>query len=129
MTYLLDVGALVTLGFRRHAFHERVAEWERKLTLLGIPEFAACPITELGFVPTVAYPAYGRSVSTAKELSRDLKSVKSVRFTFLPDELDVSALPEWVVTTKQTSDDHLLQLAKANGLVFRTLDEKIPGRT
>jgi predicted nucleic acid-binding protein len=127
VTYLLDVSALVALGFRRHVYHERVAERERKRTLLEIPEFAACPITELGFVPTVAHPAYERSVSTGKELMRDLKSAKSVRFTRLPDELDASALPEWVATAKQASDGHLLQLAKANGLVFATPDEKIPG--
>jgi predicted nucleic acid-binding protein len=102
--YLLDVSVLVALGFRRHIFHARVAEWERELSLRGIPEFATCPITELGFVRTVAHPAYGRTVATAKELLRELKSANSVRFTFIPDELDAEALPYWVETANQTTD-------------------------
>ena len=127
MTYLLDVSALVALGFRRHVFHARVAEWEQELSLRGVPEFATCPITELGFVRTVAHRAYRRDVATAKELLRDLKSAKSVKFTFLSDGLDASALPDWVETANQTTDGHLLQLARAHGFEFATLDEKIPG--
>jgi uncharacterized protein len=125
--YLLDVSALVALGFRRHVFHARVAEWERELSLRGIPEFATCPITELGFVRTLAHPAYGCTITAAKDLLRNLKSADSVRFTFLSDELGASALPDWVVTARQTTDGHLLQLATANGTLFATLDEKIPG--
>ncbi len=127
MIYLLDVSALVALGFRRHVFHARVAEWERNLSLRGIPEFATCAITELGFVRTVAHPAYGRTLATAKDLLRDLKSADSVKFIFLSDELDASSLPGWVVTAKQTTDGHLLQLANANEILFATLDENIPG--
>ncbi len=127
MTYLLDVSALVALGYRRHVFHARVAEWERHLSLYGIPEFATCPITELGFVRTVIHPLYGRTVAEAKQLLRELKSATSVRFTFLSDELDASVLPDWVLTAKQTTDGHLLQLATTNRLIFATLDEKIPG--
>jgi predicted nucleic acid-binding protein len=31
MKYLLDVNALVALGFLEHEFHERVARWVRGL--------------------------------------------------------------------------------------------------
>jgi predicted nucleic acid-binding protein len=125
--YLLDVNVLVALGFRRHSFHARVAEWQRQLGFQGIPEFATCAITELGFLRIVAQAAYEGSVATAKPLLRELKSAPSLRFTFLSDELDASSLPGWVVTAKQTTDGHLLQLANANGILFATLDEKIPG--
>jgi len=35
MTYLLDVNALVALGFLQHEFYGRVASWVRKLALRG----------------------------------------------------------------------------------------------
>jgi hypothetical protein len=46
---------------------------------------------------------------------------------FIPDDRDISHLPAWVKTSKQTTDGHLLQLAAANGAVLATLDERIPG--
>jgi hypothetical protein len=49
-----------------------------------------------------------------------------VTLTFLPDGHDISHLPAWVKTPKQTTDGHLLQLARANEAVLATLDEKIP---
>jgi hypothetical protein len=45
MTYLLDVNALVALGFLQHEFHGRVASWVRKLALRGVPELASCATT------------------------------------------------------------------------------------
>jgi predicted nucleic acid-binding protein len=50
MKYLLDVNALVALGFLQHEFHGRVARWVHGLTTRGIPELATCSITELGFI-------------------------------------------------------------------------------
>jgi hypothetical protein len=45
---------------------------------------------------------------------------------FLSDGNDISSLPAWVKTPKQTTDGHLLQLASANGAFLATLDEGIP---
>jgi len=47
MTYLLDVNALVALGFQQHEFHSRVVSWlsQAKQPFL----LAICSITELGF--------------------------------------------------------------------------------
>jgi hypothetical protein len=39
----------------------------------------------------------------------------------------ISTLPSWVKSPAQTTDGHLLQLAKANGAVLATLDAGIPG--
>jgi predicted nucleic acid-binding protein len=50
MKYLLDVNALVALGFLQHEFHGRTANWVRRLAQKGVPELATCSITELGFV-------------------------------------------------------------------------------
>ena len=127
MRYLLDVNALVALGVLDHEFHERVAHWVRTLTSKGTPELASCSITELGFVRVLAQvPQYGMTVMDGRSLLRQLKAAKSVRFEFIPDNHDVTHLPSWVKTPKQTTDGHLAELASANGAILATLDRGIP---
>jgi uncharacterized protein len=126
MRYLLDVNALVALGFLQHEFHERVAHWVRALASKGVPELLTCSITELGFVRILAQaPQYGFTVAHARTLLLRLKRENALKFTFIPDDHDVSHLPGWVKTAKQTTDGHLAQLAKANGAILATLDGRI----
>jgi predicted nucleic acid-binding protein len=127
MKYLLDVNALVALGFLEHEFHPRVARWVRRLAAKGTPELASCSITELGFVRVLAQaPQYGVTVGQACHLLQRLKAAQTVRFTFIPDGQDVSHLPSWVRTARQTTDGHLAQLARANSAILATLDRSIP---
>jgi uncharacterized protein len=128
MKYLLDVNALVALGFLQHEFHRRVASWVRKLSQKGIPELATCSITELGFVRILVQASpYGFNIAHARDLLLQLKSGKVLKFAFIIDDQDVSHLPGWMKSAKQTTDGHLVQLAKANGAVLATLDTGIPG--
>ena len=128
MTYLLDVNALVSLGFLQHKFHQRVAGWVHTLALKPAPQFATCAITELGFVRVLAQaPQYGLAISQARNLLVRLKAADTLQFTFIDDDHDVSHLPGWVKTPKQITDGHLAQLAKANNAVLATLDARIPG--
>jgi predicted nucleic acid-binding protein len=128
MKYLLDVNALVALGFLQHEFHGQVARWVQALTSKAVPELATCSITELGFVRVLASaPQYGFSVSQARAVLLRLKKGDVLRFTLIADDHDVSHLPAWVKTARQTTDGHLAQLAKANGAVLATLDRKIGG--
>ena len=125
MRYLLDVNALVALGFIHHEFHERVAGWVRAQQF---PTLATCSITELGFTRVLAQaPAYGLSVTQSRALLLQLKRAKALSFTFIPDDHDVSHLPAWVKSPGQITDGHLLQLAQANGALLATLDTRIPG--
>jgi hypothetical protein len=127
MKYLLDVNALVALGFLEHEFHPRVARWVQRLAAKGTPELATCSITELGFVRVLAQaPQYGVTVGQACNLLQRLKAAQTVRFTFIPDGQDVSHLPSWVRTARQTTDGHLAQLARANSAMLATLDRSIP---
>ena len=125
MMYLLDVNALVALGFQQHEFHRRVTEWLRR----GSPiHLATCSITELGFIRILAQASeYGLTVAEARALLLRLKALHEQRFTLLQDGNDASSLPSWVKTAKQITDGHLAELAKANGAVLATLDKKIPG--
>src|SRR6266850_6254381 len=128
MKYLLDVNGLVALGFLQHEFHERVASWVHTLASKGLLELATCSITELGFVRVLAQaPQYGFTVAHARTLLLRLKTGKSLKFTFFADDHDVSHIPGWVKTAKQTTDGHLVQLAKAKSAILVTLDERIPG--
>jgi hypothetical protein len=124
MTYLLDVNALVALGFANHEFHDRVARWVRTRPA---PTLATCSITELGFIRVLAQaPAYGLTVTQARTLLLKMKEVGASRFTFMADAHDISHLPTWVKTPKQITDGHLVELAVANGGELATLDERIP---
>jgi uncharacterized protein len=125
MIYLLDVNALVALGFINHEFHDRIASWVQSH---NSPNLASCSITELGFVRVLAQaPAYGFTVAQARTLLLRLKQARTSRLTFIPDEHDVSHLPGWVRAPKQITDGHLGKLASANDAVLATLDESIPG--
>jgi predicted nucleic acid-binding protein len=124
MTYLLDVNALVALGFINHEFHVRVARWVQSSS----PQLGSCPITELGFVRVLAQaPAYGFTVAQARTLLLRLKEVRTSPLTFIADAQDVSHLPTWVKMPKQITDGHLAKLASTNGAILATLDENIPG--
>jgi hypothetical protein len=71
-------------------------------------------------------PQYGFTVAHARTLLRRLKTENTLKFTFIPDDHDVSHLPGWVKTAKQITDGHLAQLGKANGVTLATLDGRIP---
>jgi uncharacterized protein len=125
MMYLLDVNALVALGFANHEFHDRVGAWVRKLSNLKL---ATCSITELGFLRVLAQaPAYGLTVAQARTLLLRMKRADIFQFQFLVDDHDSSLLPTWVKTPKQITDGHLAELARANGGALATLDGRIPG--
>ena len=124
MIYLLDVNALVALGFANHEFHDRVAAW-----VLAHPSstLATCAITELGFLRVLAQaPAYGLTVAQARALLLRMKEAAASRFIFLADHHDVSHLPTWVKAPKQITDGHLAGLARGNGGALATLDSRIP---
>jgi predicted nucleic acid-binding protein len=125
MIYLLDVNALVALGFMNHEFHDRLASWVQSQ---NSPSLASCSITELGFVRVLAQaPAYGFTVTQARVLLLRLKGAPASPLTFIQDEHDISYLPTWVRAPKQITDGHLSKLAAAKGAVLATLDENIRG--
>jgi len=56
-----------------------------------------------------------------------MKQSSGLPFEFLTDDQDVSHLPSWVKTGQQTTDGHLLQLARLRHAALATLDVRIPG--
>jgi predicted nucleic acid-binding protein len=128
MIYLLDVNALIALGVLHHQFHKRMAAWLARLAEKGIPELATCSITELGFVRVLSQiQDYRFSVEQGRELLLRLKSNESIRCSFISDTHDISHLPKWAKSPNQTTDGHLVELARASGARLATLDGKISG--
>lgn len=127
MRYLLDVNALVALVVLEHEFHARVTSWLARLGASGVPELATCSITELGFLRVLGQAQqYGSSVAQARELLLKVRNSDAMRWSFIPDDHDVSRLPRWVRTPKQTTDGHLAELARDNEALLATLDRRIP---
>ncbi len=127
MRYLLDVNSLLALAVFEHEFHVRVASWVERLRAAGVPELATCSITELGFVRVLGQAQqYGSSVAQARELLLKVKNSDGMRWIFISDDHDISHLPRWVRTPKQTTDGHLAELARANEAILATLDRQIP---
>ncbi len=127
MRYLLDVNTLLALVVLEHEFHARAASWVERLGASGVPELATCSITELGFVRVLGQAQqYGSSIAQAREILLKVKNSDGVRWVFIPDDHDISHLPRWVRTPKQTTDGHLAELARANEAVLATLDRRIP---
>lgn len=125
MKYLLDVNALIAFGYNQHQFHGHVAGWVRSQK---IDSLLTCSITELGFVRVLAQAvAYGFTVPQARGLLLQLKKSSAFRLECVSDNNDISHLPNWVQFPKQTTDGHLIELAKAHGAVLATLDHRIPG--
>jgi uncharacterized protein len=128
MRYLLDVNTLLALVVLEHEFHARVASWLERLGASDVPQLATCSITELGFVRVLGQAQqYGSSVAQAREILLKVKNSDEIRWIFIQDGRDISYLPRWVRTPKQTTDGHLAELAKANNAVLATLDRRIPG--
>jgi uncharacterized protein len=127
MRYLLDVSALLAFGVIQHEFHSRTSDWVGSLASSKDSELLTCSITELGFVRVVAQVSqYGMTLTEAQALLLRVKKEGPVKFSFLPDDQDISNLPPWVKTAGQITDGHLVRLASEHSGVLATLDTKIP---
>jgi predicted nucleic acid-binding protein len=127
MTYLLDVNALIGLAWSDHQFHSRLGTWLMNLDR-GADLLATCAISELGLIRIIPQVAVSPvSVNEATEILQRVKATAIVPFTFFPDSLGGDKLPSWVRQPKQTTDGHLLELAKAHKAVLASCDKKIPG--
>jgi toxin-antitoxin system PIN domain toxin len=116
MSYLLDVNILLASRWKTHARHEEVRNW-----LASQTEFHTTPIVELGFMRVSLSPAYS---ATWQDAHRSLDSLLArPEHRFLPDDVSATDSPE--SSYKDTTDAHLVQLAKRHGLKLATLDRAL----
>ena len=127
MNYLLDVNVLIALVHGDSVFHDRISQWVHGLDHAR-DRLAFCALSELGVVRILPQlPQSEYTVKDAQQLLLRLKSALRPRVAFLADDLDAQTLPNWVKSSKHTTDGHLSALAKAHGAILATLDSKIPG--
>lgn len=113
MNWLLDVNLLLATRWTTHPDHIEAAAW-----LDSVEEFYTSPITELGFLRVSLSPGYGATWEAVSESLGRLRDRRS--FRFLVDDVDASSLPR--TSYKDTTDSHLVVLAKRHGLMLATLD-------
>lgn len=126
MSWLLDVNVLIALAHQGHAEHGRVLRWFASLDSAH-EKLATCAITELGFVRVSVQAGLECDVPDAVETLKGLKSSSRVRFELLPDALGAERIPAFVLSPKQITDGHLLELAQQHSMPLATLDKGIPG--
>ena len=120
MSFLLDVNALIAIGYKKHEFHQRVALWAKGKNLIS------CSISEIGFVRVLSGL---READVTTTLCQQLLSQMKAdwKMQLLPDHRAAETLPDWVRSPRQVTDGHLLDLAQANKAQLATTDAGIPG--
>ncbi|MES2093515.1 MAG: TA system VapC family ribonuclease toxin [Actinomycetota bacterium] len=125
-SFLLDVNVLIALSWPHHVHHGRAQDWFGSLT----GGWATTPITESGFL---RLSMNERVVGTSVSMADSLGMLAAIRGTaghqFIADgsslassTIDLGGL----VTSRQVTDAHLVDLAAAAGAVLATLDRGIP---
>lgn len=69
--HLLDVNALIALGWDAHLHHDTMLAWFKRHAHEG---WATCAFTHAGFVRVLSQPALGAAASSVAELSESLAS-------------------------------------------------------
>ena len=111
---LLDVNVLLACGWKSHADHSTLLGW-----LLQVNDWATCPITESGFIRISMTTAYQATFDNAQKSLATLRALRGHRFVV--DDVEAALLP--VLTSyRDTTDAHLVTLAKRHGLKLATLD-------
>ncbi len=128
MIYLLDVNVLLAMGYSMHVHHTLVWSWLDQQRTRHAPshvKLATCATTELGFVRIASGPT--RLAASLREARNDMEVLKlRERMMFVSDRVIGGRLPDWVTKSAQTTDGHLVMVAKANGARLVTLDRFIP---
>lgn len=120
MSHLLDVNALIAMGYKKHEFHRRVTLWAKGKNLL------TCSISEIGFVRVLSgLPEADATTALCRQPFAQMKA--DWKLQLLPDHRAAETLPDWVRSPRQVTDGHLLDLAQANTAQLATTDAGIPG--
>jgi uncharacterized protein len=119
MSWLLDVNFILASRWTTHTQHVAVKAWVDSGS-----EFHTCSISELGFVRISLSSAYN---ATWKEIQESLKKLHArPSYQFLTDDVDGAESPQ--TDSKDTTDAHLVTLAKKHGLKLATLDGDLIGK-
>lgn len=119
MSWLLDVNFILASRWTTHPDHLAAKAWVN-----SVSEFHTCAISELGFLRVSLSVAYGANWSEAQESLAKLHARSG--YQFLSDDVDGTVAPQ--TGSKDTTDAHLIVLAKRHGLKLATLDTTLIAR-
>ena len=113
MSWLLDVNLILASRWTTHPDHLAAKAW-----IDSTDKFYTTAIVELGFVRISLSGAYRASWDETQETLKKLHGRPG--YQFLVDDADGTAAPE--TGSKDTTDAHLVTLARRHGLRLATLD-------
>lgn len=119
MSWLLDVNVILASRWTTHAEHLPIKAW-----VDSVAEFYTCSITELGFVRISLSIGYQATWNQAQEALKSLHARRGYRF--LVDNVDGISSPQ--TPSNDTTDAHLVTLAKRHELKLATLDTTLLGK-
>lgn len=119
MSWLLDVNLILASRWTSHTNHAAAKAW-----IASVDKFYTTSITELGFVRISLSIAYRATWDEIQETLEKLHARPGHQF--LADDVDGTRPPETV--SKDTTDAHLVTLAKRHGLKLATLDGTLLGK-
>jgi predicted nucleic acid-binding protein len=113
MSWLLDVNLILASRWTTHPDHLAAKAW-----IASVDKFYTTAIAELGFVRISLSSAYRANWGETQETLQKLHGRRG--YQLLADDVDGTASPE--TGSKDTTDAHLVTLAKRHGLKLATLD-------
>ena len=116
MSWLLDVNLMLASRWTTHPEHPAAKRW-----IGAVDQFYTTAIVELGFVRISLSAAYRANWNETQETLAKLHGRPGHHF--LADDVDGTAVPE--TGPKDTTDAHLVILAKRHGLKLATLDQRL----
>jgi len=119
VSWLLDVNFILASRWTTHPDHQKAKAW-----LDSAAGFYTCAISELGFVRISLSGAYGAAWNDVQESLKKLHAHSGHQF--LAD--DVKGTDAAETGSNDTTDAHLVSLAKRHGLKLATLDAKLAGK-
>ena len=123
---LLDVNALMALGWPNHQHHRAVVA---RLEGSPAPEWATCALTQLGFVRLSSNPAIVGVRRTPAQVLEGLAALVNDHrhryVTPLPGLTRVASHFDHLLGHQQVTDAYLLAVAAANDAVLLTLDRRL----
>lgn len=123
---LLDVNVLIALAWPNHVHHARAHAW-----FADVRVWATCPLTESGFVRVSSNRNAIPDAVTPAEACSLLSELVTVRdHRFWEDSVSPARAPAafgHVVSYRQVTDAHLLELARIHGGHVATFDRGVEG--
>jgi len=119
VNWLLDVNFILASRWTTHPDYQALKAWLDSMT-----GFHTCAISELGFVRISLSTAFGATWDDVQESLEKLHARNG--HTFLADDVKGTDAPE--TSSKDTTDAHLVALAKRHGLKLATLDAALAAK-